>query len=416
MDIALKKRKTRHIKLYIVLALAAVPVAFAIQYLWFLGQSDFSVPRDTLVLGQVQSGDFVVSVRGTGILAPDNVHWLSAEVEATVTRVVARGGNVVSTGDLIVELSNPQLVQQLGEARWELEAQEAEADAIRVTQEMALLEQKAGVLNAQMNYESSLLRQQAESQLVSTGAVSRLDYERTVLETTQFQQRWQISQEQYDQMEANAVAQHRARMARLSKTRNIMESIQAQVDGLEVRATMDSVVLEMPLEPGQRISMGTNIAKLAEQDSLIAELRVPEIQIRDVAVGQRVLVDTRNNKIEGTVVRVDPAVVNGNVQVDVVFTEKLPDDARPDLSVDGEIRVAEIEQTLYVDRPLFAQSRSDSFFYKVTRNGQFAERVPVRVGYGSVNQIQIIDGLQAGDIIVTSNPTRFERHENFRIN
>ncbi len=173
--------------------------------------------------------------------------------------------------------------------------------------------------------------------------------------------------------------------------------------------------MEMPLEAGQRIAVGTNIAKLAQQNSLIAELKVPEIQIRDVAVGQKVIIDTRNNKIEGSVSRVDPAVVNGSVQVDVAFAQALPDDARPDLSVDGEIKITEIADTLYVERPLFTQSKSSTSVYKVSKDGKLAERVEVEVGYGSVNQIQIIKGLLVGDRIVTSDPTRFQTYKKFRI-
>ena len=172
--------------------------------------------------------------------------------------------------------------------------------------------------------------------------------------------------------------------------------------------------MEMPLEAGQRLSMGANIAKLAEQNSLIAELQIPEIQIRDVALGQTVMIDTRNSKFEGIVSRIDPAVVNGRVQVDVVFSEDLPSDARPDLSVDGEIKITELSNTLYVDRPLFAQSKADTAFYKV--NGNVAQRVPVKTGYGSVNQVQILEGLEPGDRIITSDSTRFSSYEKFRIN
>jgi multidrug efflux pump subunit AcrA (membrane-fusion protein) len=162
--------------------------------------------------------------------------------------------------------------------------------------------------------------------------------------------------------------------------------------------------------------MGTKIAKLAQQNLLIAELQIAELLIGDVALGQSVVVDTRNSIIRGEVVRIDPAVISGNVQIDVRFTETLPDDARPDLSVDGEILVAEIADTLYVDRPLFSQSHSESQFYKLSSDGIFAEQVPVSLGSGSSNQIQIKNGLQVGDKIVISDPTKFERFKKFLIN
>ncbi|PHZ83884.1 efflux RND transporter periplasmic adaptor subunit [Paremcibacter congregatus] len=419
MDIAITKKKIPNIKRYILLFLLALSLFFTAKYLWFLGQADFSIDRDTVVLSEVKRGKFTVSVRGTGVLVPDNIEWLSANVDAKVVKLEVKAGNFVKKGDLILELSNPQLIQQFAEAQWELEAREAELKAAKTAQESALLEQKANVLNAKMDYESSLLTYNAQGELFnnqSAGAVSKITFEITRLETDQLKQRWLISQEQRVKMEENLFAQNNARAARLNQTKKILERFQQQVDNLHVKATMDSVVLEMPLEAGQSIKMGANIAKLAQEDSLIAELQVPEIQIRDVAVGQRVIIDTRNNKMEGRVARIDPSVINGNVQIDVIFSENLPDDARADLSVDGEIIITEITDALYVDRPLFAQSKSKSAFYKLIQDGQFAQRVEVTSGYGSVNQIQIIDGLQAGDKIITSDPTRMESYNKIRIN
>lgn len=416
MDISIAKKKGFNIKRCALFSLAALIVFFALKHLWFLGQADFSVKANTLVFGEVKRGRFTVSVRGTGVLVPNHIQWLSANVEATVEKLAVKAGNLVKKGDLIVALKNPQLVQRLDEAKWELEAMTAESIANEVTQESALLEQKVRVLNAKLGYESSLLTHNAQIILLKTGAVSKLDYERTTLETDQYKQRWEISKEQFKKMQENLIAQSNARKARLNKTKKGVERIQQQVNELDVLATMNAIVLEMPLEIGQRVGMGANIAKLAQQHSLIAELQVPEIQIRDVVAGQKVVIDTRNSTIKGLVSRVDPAVVNGNVQVDVVFEQALPSDARPDLSVDGVISVTEINNTLYVERPLFAQSNSHSSFYKVSESGDFAERVIVELGFGSVNQIQIINGLVVGDKIITSNPTRFETYEKIRIN
>lgn len=416
MDVIRKQKRIPHARRYLLVGLAGIALLFLIRYLWFLGQSEISVSKDTLVFAHVQRGDFTVSVRGSGVLAPDNVQWLSANVEANVVNRAVKAGSIVKAGDLIVELRNPELMQQLMEAQWEFEAQDAEAKADKVAQELALLEQKAEVINAELAYESSTLKYNAETELSRTGAVSKLVYQTTTLETAQLRQRWEISQAKYQKMLENILAQDNVRRSRLNIAKQRLQRTQEQVDDLKVRATMDSVVLEMPLEPGQRIMPGANIAKLAQQDSLIAELQVPEIQISDVAAGQKVIVDTRNNKIEGRVLRIDPAVVNGKVQVDVRLTEALPADARPDLSVDGEIRITEVAGTLYVERPLFTQSRSQSKVYRLSQDGQFAERIDVSFGYGSVSQIQIANGLHAGDRIITSDPARFGSHDRIRIN
>jgi len=415
MDITITKNKAKFNKKYLVLLVLAVPAFFVARYLWLLGQADFSIEGDSLVFDEVKRGKFTVAIRGSGVLVPDDIQWLSASVEAKVEKRFVKPGDVVDKGDLIVSLSNPELVQQLAEAKWELEAMEAETLAAKVERETALLELKSLVLNGKLNYDNSVNEYEARSKLVETGAVSKLDYQRAQLEMEQAKQRWQFSQEQFEKMKENLVAQEDVRNARLKQTKKVVERIQQQVDELQVRASITSTVLELPTEPGQRVSMGDNIAKLAKQDSLIAELQVPEIQIQNVAVGQSVVIDTRNNKVNGVVSRVDPAVINGNVQVDVSFTEALPNDARPDLSVDGVIKRIEIEDTLYVSRPLFAQSESRAALYRLTDDGQLAERIEVNLGFGSVNEIQIVEGLSVGDVIVTSDPSRFEIYDKFRI-
>jgi HlyD family secretion protein len=418
LDISIKKQKNSLIKRYWPWTIAMLIIGFSIKYLWFLGQADFVIDKDIVVYDQVKRGDFSVSVRGTGLLIPDNIQWLSANVEARVERVIVKAGKLVKKGELIVELINPQLVQLLEETRWELEAKIAESKAAQVEQKSTLLIQKAVMLNAQLNYESSKLKQEAHTELFqkSTGAVSKIDYEQTRLETIQLKQRWEIQQDVLTTMKENVAAQENARTARLNKMQKTLERAQQQVDSLMIVASIDSVVQEVPVEPGQRISMGANIAKLAQQDSLIAELQVPELQIRDVVIGQHVTIDTRNNKVAGIVTRVDPAVVNGNVQVDVKFVGDLPKDARPDLSVDGEIKITALTDVLYVNRPIFAQSQSTSAIYKVSDDGNFAERTNVIFGKGSVNEIQIIEGLSLGDKIIISDPSTWETYQKIRIN
>ena len=418
MDISRKKTQSTLLRRYWPWAIGLVIVGVALNYLWLLSQADFSVDAQSIVYDEVKRGEFSVSVRGSGVLVPDNVQWLSASVEARVERVVVKPGTLVKRGDLIVELSNPQLLQLLEEAQWELEARVAEATASQVLQKSIFLIQKAAMLNAKLDYESSKLKLEAHTQLLSRnlGVVAKIDYEQTRLETIQSKQRWDIQQEVLSTMQESIEAQNNARVARLNKMRKELERAQQQVENLKIVASIDSVVQEVPVEPGQRISMGGNIAKLAQQDSLIAEINIPELEIRNVAIGQTVIVDTRNNKVTGRVSRIDPAVVNGNVQVDVEFIGKLPSDARPDLAVEGEIKIAEISDTLFVNRPLFAQSQSETAVYKISQDDRFAERVMVTLGKGSINQIQVMHGLSSGDKIIISDPSSWDSYQKIRIN
>ena len=393
-------------------------IAIAIKYSAFLLQADIVIDNDTLVYGEVKQGQFSISVRGAGLLVPDKIKWLAASVDGHVERVVVKPGKAVQKGELIIELSNPRLKQLQEETKWELEAMIAESKASKAEQKSGLLFQKARMLDAKLNYKSSQLRLDAQQELFNnkTGAVSKIDYEKTKLETQQFKQRWQIQEEVLHSMTDNIVVQDNARNSRINKMQKTLERAEQQVKDLMIYASLDSVVQDVAVEPGQRVNMGSNLAKLAQQDSLIAELQVAELLIGEVKLGQQVTIDTRNNKVNGVVSRVDPAVVNGNVQVDVTFTEQLPTDARPDLSVDGEIKITDIADTLYVSRPIFSQRQSNSTLYKLSSDGNIAQRTQVRLGKGSSNQIQVIEGLSVGDRIITSDSSSWQTYQKIRIN
>lgn len=418
MDIAVNKQKKTLFKKIWPIAIVVTIIAIAIKSSAFLLQADFVIDNDTLVYGEVKQGQFSISVRGAGLLVPDKIKWLAASVDGHVERVVVKPGKAVQKGELIIELSNPRLNQLQEESKWELEAMIAESKASQAEQKSGLLFQKARMLDAKLNYKSSQLRLDAQQELFNnkTGAVSKIDYEKTKLETQQFKQRWQIQEEVLRSMTDNIVVQDNARKSRINKMQKTLERAEQQVKDLMIYASLDSVVQDVAVEPGQRVNMGSNLAKLAQQDSLIAELQVAELLIGEVKLGQQVTIDTRNNKVNGVVSRVDPAVVNGNVQVDVTFTEQLPTDARPDLSVDGEIKITDIADTLYVSRPIFSQRQSNSTLYKLSSDGNIAQRTQVRLGKGSSNQIQVIEGLSVGDRIIISDSSSWQTYQKIRIN
>jgi len=418
LDIAVNKQKKTLFKKIWPIAIVVTIIAIAIKYSAFLLQADFVIDNDTLLYGEVKQGQFSISVRGAGLLVPDKIKWLAASVDGHVERVVVKPGKAVKKGELIIELSNPRLKQLQEETKWELEAMIAESKASQAEQKSELLFQKARMLDAKLNYKSSQLRLDAQQELFNnkTGAVSKIDYEKTKLETQQFKQRWQIQEEVLRSMTDNIVVQDNARKSRINKMQKTLERAEQQVKDLMIYASLDSVVQDVAVEPGQRVNMGSNLAKLAQQDSLIAELQVAELLIGEVKLGQQVTIDTRNNKVNGVVSRVDPAVVNGNVQVDVTFTEQLPTDARPDLSVDGEIKITDIADTLYVSRPIFSQRQSNSTLYKLSSDGNIAQRTQVQLGKGSSNQIQVIEGLSVGDRIIISDSSSWQTYQKIRIN
>lgn len=416
MDI-IKTRKPRSIKRFWYLPAGAVLSFFLYGAVAGMDSSEYRVERDKLLLAEVELGELEVKVRGPGILAPRDIRWISSDVEAMVERVVVKPGAAVQTGDLLVEMSNPQLQQRLEETRWELEAQQAQTEADGVQAESRLLDQEAMVLDAKLNYESAEMRLRAESELMrqGSGALSQLDFERSKLETTQFKQRWEIAQQQLAKARQNFKAQNTARAAALNKMRKTLQRIESQVEALQVRAQIDSVVQAVAVEPGQRVVLGGNIARLARQDDLIAELRIPELQIRDVELGQSVRIDTRNSVVEGRVSRIAPNVVDGSVMVDVEFDGQLPRDARPDLSVDGEIQVASLSNAVHVRRPIFAQSHKKTTVFRLSDDETEAEKITVDFGTGSTQRIEVISGLRAGDKIIVSDAQEFQRFNRIQI-
>jgi HlyD family secretion protein len=379
------------------------------------GSSDFRVDRDKLLFATVERGDLLVRVRGAGFLVPKEIRWIAASVEGRVERLLVKPGAEVEAGQLLVELSNPQLHQTLEEARWELEAVEAESEAARVELETAALDQEAATLQARFEFKIAKMKFESDSALLEKGIVSKLDAERSEMKSLQLKDLWDIEKKRLEKSNENLVEQTNAQAARLKKLQRTVERAEEQVGNLEVRATMGSVVQDVAVQAGKRVTVGSNIARLAIQNQLIAELQIPEAQVRDVSLDQPVVVETRNSSIHGVVSRVAPSVNNGSVQVDVKLTDELPPDARPDSSVTGEIRVAEFKDTLFVRRPAFAQSNAVVPIFRATADQEFIEKVDVRFGRGSIDQIQVLEGLVAGERVVVSDYTSLEAYSRIRL-
>jgi len=418
MDIVREKpKKKMSIKILGVIALVIISF-FAVKLVFNRDASTYAVNSNTLLTDKVQQGELYISVRGIGVLVPKDIRWVATNVEGRVERILIKAGALVKTGDLLMELSNPQLEQRLEETRWELDEMEAETTALEVSLESELLDQEAAVINEKLNHERALLTLNAQKTLLEQGvvAVSHIDHEEIKIDVTQFKQRWELEIKRLVKRRENLAAQRLAAQARLNRMRKILQRAQEQVDGLHVKATMDSIVQEMPMELGQQVSSGTNLARLARSGEFIAELRIPEKLINEVVIGQSVTVDTRTSKISGKIKRIDPAVINGSVQVDVELTSDIPKEARPDLTVEGEIDIARIDNALFVQRPMFAKSFGETQIYLVDRDGGTANRHDVIFGQTSTKYIEIKSGLAVGQNIIVSDVSSFEEHQQIKIN
>jgi len=374
------------------------------------------VSRGGLQIEPVQRGTFVVNVRGTGRLISSDIRWIANPVEGKVDQILVKAGATVASGDLLMTLSNPQLQQTLLELRWQLQEQEAQVQAQLAQFAADLLDKEALVLTHQLDYEKTRLRLKALQTLRQEGlsSVSGLEFQEAELLAQQLKKRWEVELLRLEKTKQNLAAQQTAAQARLEKERRILQRAEQNVQDLQVRASLDSIVQEMPMELGQQVVVGTNLAKLARQGQYIAQIRIPEKQMRDVAIGLPVVVDTRSSKINGTVSRIDPAVTDGTVQIDVALQGPLPKDVRPDLTVEAEISVTRLENTLFVRRPVFAQDDGSAQVFKVVGNS--ASRVPVRFGRMSSQYIQVVTGLEVDDQIIVSDVSSWQDQSHIQLN
>lgn len=383
-----------------------------------LGGASVVVEKHNLVMATVERGDFSVTVRATGALKPLDIQWVSSQVSGKVEKVYVKPGAQVNQGDILLELSNPELHRELEKMRWEVQAIKAESHAAYVSLESQLVDLENSVVAADFSYQSAKLKLDAETVLIEqgNGTVSALDYQKSQLQVKQQKQHWSAQQQKTAKMKANLIATKKAQLARIGLVENNYERVKEQVEALRVVASTQGVVQQVSLELGERVQVGDSIALVADQTSLFAELQVQEVRAREVAIGQKVLVDTRTSEMVGRVTRIDPAVIAGMVLVDVALLNELPTEARPELTVDGMIEISHVPNTLFVKRPVFAPKNTQVGLYKLTENQQFASKYQVKLGQSSVNNIQILSGLSAGDEVIISDMSSWQEHQEILIN
>lgn len=419
MDIVSSKQTKKNYKKQLTAAGVVAAIAILIGAVFSVESgAGYIADKSTLVFATVTQGKLSVEVRGSGTLVPRDVHLLSAEVDGRVSEILQRSGARVEKGSAIVVLSNPELLKEIDAAQWEIKGKEAQNLAAKVSLESDLLALEEEVLNTRMSYNSTNLRLQAQKTLMAKNSftISSIDFQTTELEAKQYAERLAVQNKRLERMRENLVAQESSRNAELEKLRNTLSKLDAQREALTVRATTDGILQDMNLELGESLDVGATVAKVAQHDKLMAQLRIQEVQVKDVAVGQLVIIDTRKSKINGQVTRIEPSVNNGFVYVEVEPTESLPPEARPDLSINGVIKVAEIQDTLYVDRPVFAQGNSFTQLYRVTDDGDYAERIDVQLGQASARHVEIIAGINAGQQIIVSDPSAWENNQIIRVN
>jgi len=375
------------------------------------------VERSTVWTDTVKRGPMLRQVRGLGSLIPSQefTRQIPAETEATVVRILKLPGSQVKADTLLLEMSNPQAEQAAVDAKLQLKAAEAEYQSLRVTLQSNLMNQKAGAATVNSDYTQAKLQSDTDKALYDLGVISGMAYKNSKSKSDELTTRNNIEGERLDINQKAIESQLAQQQAKVDQMRVLAELKQKQLDALKVRAGIDGDLVDLPLQVGQHVLPGTELAKIIQPNHLIAQLKIAETQARDVQIGQPALVDTHNGTVSGDVMRVDPAVQNGTVTVDVKLTGDLPKGARPDLSVDGTVDLERLENVMYVGRPAFGQESSTISLLKLDPDGKGGVRVPVKVGRASVNSIQILEGLHEGDTVILSDMSRYDNTDRIRL-
>jgi multidrug efflux pump subunit AcrA (membrane-fusion protein) len=418
MDIARPEFKQQKLRRQILFGVVgAVVIAAATVGVLRLKPAAPEVERGTVWPDVVKRGSMLRQVHGPGSLIPtqESVRQIPAETEATVVRILMLPGSQVKAEAILVEMSNPQVEQAAVDAGLQLKAAEAEYQSLRVRLESDLMSQKAGAATVTAEYSEAKRQADTDKALYDLGVISGLAYKASKGKADELTIRDDLEGQRLTINQKAIDTQLAQEQAKVDQARTLADLKQKQLEALKVRAGIDGVLVELPLQVGQHVQPGAMLAKVVQPDHLMAELKIAETQARDVQFGEPAAIDTHNGLISGTVMRVDPGVQNGTVTVDVKLTSELPKGARPDLSVDGTIDLERLDNTLYVGRPAFGQENSTITLFKMDADGKEATRVPVKVGRESVNSIQILEGLHEGDTVILSDMSRWDKTDRIRL-
>jgi HlyD family secretion protein len=408
----LKRKRQRQV------ALAAIALLVLIGVSVVLARMEPAAPtvdRGTVLTDVVKRGSIVRQVRGVGTLVPEDTRWLPSVTDARVERILLRPGAQVTADSVIVELSNPQVEQDASAARLALRSAEASLANIRVQLRNERLTQESQVATVNAEYQQAQLDAEAREELAKEKLIGSLELKQARIKAETLKTRLDIEQRRLASADESIEARINVQEAAVAAARAMMDLQESRLASLKVRPGFAGVLQQVPVEAGQRVAPGQNLARVANPMQLKAELRVPETSARDIEIGQPAEVDTHNGVIAGRVSRKDPAAANGSVLIDVSLTEALPRNAIPDLSVDGTIQLERLENILYVGRPSLGQDESTVGLFRLRPDSNIADRVQVKLGKSSVNAVQVISGLREGETVVLSDMSALNAVDRVRL-
>jgi HlyD family secretion protein len=420
MDIK-RETKSKTLKRVIYGSAALVALVLITYGLSTLERAAPTVDRATLWLDSVKRGELLLERRGPGTLVPEEIRAITARTAGRVEELVLLPGAFVQPDTVILRLSDPDVELAARNAEWDLQTAEANYRDLEVRLETQRLQQRAQAAQVQAEYSIQTLTAERDQQLYDEELISELELRLSLTRAEQAKTRHEIEQERLRILDISIQEQLGVQRTQVDQLRARYELAMADVEALEVKADLPGVLQEMEMEVGQSVAPGAVLARVVQPDKLKAELRIPEVQAKDIRVGQPAIVDTRTAEIPGIVTRIDPAAQQGTVTVDVKLlldqmpNGELPEGARPQLSVDGTVEITRLPDVLYVGKPAFGQSNSTVGLFKVVDDGEYAVRTNVQLGLGSVNLIEVIQGLEEGDEVILSDMSRWDSVDRVRL-
>ncbi len=407
-----KAKRKRQIIIGILVAAAFIAISFGINS---LEPAAREVDSSSVWVDTVRRGEMLRSVRGAGTLVPEEIRWIAAETEGRVERIVVDPGAEVRADTVILELSDPATEQAAQDAELALKAAIARYTDLRVRLESQVLDQEANLAKVKADYQTAVLQAESKQELFKHQLIPEIELKSSNLTAEQLEVRYDIEQKRIKKFADSIEAQLAVENNALEQARALQKLRSDRLNSLQVLAGIDGVLQQVPVEEGQRVTPGTNLARVARPDRLKAEVRIAETQAKDVLFGQIAVIDTRNGKVQGKVVRIDPAVQQGTVTVEVRLEGELPKGARPDLSIDGEIELERLVDVLYMGRPVYGQAHSTVGLFKVNADGETAELTQVQIGRSSVNFVEVVSGLKEGDRVILTDSSQWNDATRIRL-
>ncbi|MFZ3380679.1 MAG: HlyD family efflux transporter periplasmic adaptor subunit [Candidatus Acidiferrales bacterium] len=395
--------------MYIAAAVVLIPlVTYALSR---LKPAAPSVDSGTIWTGTVKRGPMLREVRGLGTLVPETIRLIPAATDGQVQQRYLLPGTPVKASTVILDLSNPQLQQEELDAEYQLKGAQAAYDQTKAQLQNQLMDKRTLAASVSSQYRTAEMVRQTKEQLGANGLAPELDVKTAQVQAEELAKENDLAQKEVETFQNSISAQLAVQEATVDEKRAMYALKKTQVDELHIRPGIDGMLQELDVEVGQKVTMGTVLARVAQPSHLKAQLKIAETQAKDVLIGQQASVDTHNGIIPGHVTRIDPAVVNGTVTVDVGLDGPLPAGARPDLSVEGTVEIERLADVLYVERPVHGEANSTVGLFKLTDDGKEASRVQVQLGRSSVNTVEILKGLQVGDKVILSDMSAWDNYD-----